>query len=61
MSFILKAVINWILSTFLLPFFSLIQNIYLSKKAEIKANNAVKQLKNAKTKDEIDSAVDNLP
>jgi hypothetical protein len=61
MSFILKAVINWILSTFLLPLFSMLKNTYLSKKAEIKANNAVKQIKNAKTKEEIDSAIDSLP
>lgn len=61
MTYILKAVIEWFFTALLLPIFSLLSIYFNEKKAQVKAENAVNELKKAKTKDEIDSAIDHLP
>lgn len=61
MKWAIKTLIEWFFTAFLLPLFSILSLYFHSKKAEMVSKKAVEELNKAKTKDEIDSAIDNLP
>jgi uncharacterized membrane protein len=53
--------LNWILTVVIMPVLYFVYDVYRLRKVNKELKLAVENLKNAKTKKDIDSAYDNLP
>lgn len=58
---VIAALMNWIVSAIFLPAMYFIYDVYKLRKENKELKKAIEDLKNAKTKTAIDSAVDSLP
>lgn len=57
---VITATLNWLVASVVLPFFYFIYDVYRLRKENAELKKSIEILKNAKTKPEIDIAIDNI-
>jgi hypothetical protein len=58
---VISGILNWFLITLVLPGMAFVYDVYRLRKENKELRKSIEDLKSAKTKTDIDIAIDNLP
>ena len=58
---IIAGVLNWLVTSLIIPAMYFVYDVFKLRKENKELKKAIEELKNAKSKPEIDASIDNLP
>ena len=58
---IIAGFLNWLVTSLIIPAMYFVYDVYRLRKENKELKRAIEELKNAKSKPEIDASIDNLP